>query len=106
MEEESESSSDDKKESSSTEEDKAKAVQVIVARVLQAVEMSGGDTDGTKLALMGILNNSGFREYQRSSIPDVAFYDTSVEYESAQIPDLLGGVLSLGEDSIIDQMRR
>ena len=106
MEESESSSSDDKKESSSTEEDKEKAVQVIVARVLQAVEMSGGDTDGTKLALMGILNNSGFREYQRSNIPDVAFYDTSVEYESAQIPDLLGGVLSLGEDSIIDQMRR
>jgi len=106
MEESESSSSDDKKESSSTEEDKEKAVQVIVARVLQAVEMAGGDTDGTKLALMGILNNSGFREYQRSNIPDVAFYDTSVEYESAQIPDLLGGVLSLGEDSIIDQMRR
>ena len=106
MEESESSSSDDKKESSSTEEDKEKAVQVIVARVLQAVEMAGGDTDGTKLALMGILNNSGFREYQRSNIPDVSFYDTSVEYESAQIPDLLGGVLSLGEDSIIDQMRR
>ena len=104
MEEESESSSDDNKESSSTEEDKAKAVQVIVNRVLQAVEMAGGDTDTTKLALMGILNISRFKSYQRQNIPDVAFYDNSVSYESEQMPDLLGSIFNLGSDQMMESM--
>ena len=102
-----ESSSDEKEqkeESKETKADKAKAVQAIVTRVLQAVSMAGGDADGTKLALMGILGNQGFRAYQQQEIPDAAFYDTSVEYESAQIPDLLGGIFSLGSDQMMDAM--
>ena len=103
-EEESEESSNEEKQESSTEEDKEKAVQVIVNRVLQAVEIAGGDTDGTKLALMGILNTSAFRSYQRQDIPDVAFYDNSVSYESEQMPDLLGSVFNLGSDQMMEEM--
>ena len=103
-EESEESSSEEKKESSTTEADKEKAVQAIVSRVLQAVEMAGGDTDGTKLALMGIINTSAFKSYQRQDIPDVAFYDNSVSYESEQMPDLLGGVFSLGSDMMMEEM--
>ena len=103
-EEESEESSNEEKQESSTEEDKEKAVQVIVNRVLQAVEIAGGDTDGTKLALMGILNTSAFKSYQRQDIPDVAFFDNSVSYESEQMPDLLGSVFSLGSDMMMEEM--
>ena len=103
-EEESEESSNEEKQESSTEEDKEKAVQVIVNRVLQAVEIAGGDTDGTKLALMGILNTSAFKSYQRQDIPDVAFYDNSVSYESEQMPDLLGSVFNLGSDQMMEEM--
>ena len=105
--EEQESESDSKEEKQETKEtkaDKAKAVQAIVTRVLQAVQMAGGDTDGTKLALMGILGNQGFRAYQQQEIPDVAFYDTSVEYTSHQLPDLLGGIFNLGSDQRMDAM--
>ena len=73
-------------------------------RVLQAVEIAGGDTDGTKLALMGILNTSAFKSYQRQDIPDVAFYDNSVSYESEQMPDLLGSVFNLGSDQMMEEM--
>ncbi|SVA68097.1 uncharacterized protein METZ01_LOCUS120951, partial [marine metagenome] len=38
---------EEKQESKATKTDKAKAVQAIVTRVLQAVEMAGGDTDST-----------------------------------------------------------
>ncbi len=103
-EEESEESSNEEKQESSTEEDKEKAVQVIVNRVLQAVEIAGGDTDGTKLALMGILNTSAFKSYQRQEIPDVAFFDNSVSYESEQMPDLLGSVFNLGSDMMMEEM--
>ena len=105
--EEQESESDSKEEKQETKEtkaDKAKAVQAIVTRVLQAVQMAGGDTDGTKLALMGILGNQGFRAYQQQEIPDIAFYDTSVEYTSHQLPDLLGGIFNLGSDQRMDAM--
>ena len=105
--EEQESESDSKEEKQETKEtkaDKAKAVQAIVTRVLQAVQMAGGDADGTKLALMSILGNQGFRAYQQQEIPDIAFYDTSVAYESAQIPDLLGGIFNLGSDQRMDAM--
>jgi hypothetical protein len=94
----------EKQETKETKADKAKAVQAIVTRVLQAVQMAGGDADGTKLALMGILGNQGFRAYQQQEIPDIAFYDTSVAYESAQIPDLLGGIFNLGSDQQMDAM--
>jgi hypothetical protein len=94
----------EKQETKETKADKAKAVQAIVTRVLQAVQMAGGDADGTKLALMGILGNQGFRAYQQQEIPDIAFYDTSVAYESAQIPDLLGGIFNLGSDQMMDAM--
>ena len=57
--EEQESSSDEQKQE--TKADKAKAVQAIVTRVLQAVQMAGGDADSTKLALMGMLGSTGFR---------------------------------------------
>ena len=79
-------------------------MQVIVNRVLQAVEMAGGDTDTTKLALMGILNISRFKSYQRQNIPDVAFYDNSVSYESEQMPDLLGSIFNLGSDQMMESM--
>ena len=107
MEEESESESDSKEEKSEekeTKEGKAKAVEAIVNRVLQAVEMAGGDADGTKLALMGILGAQGFRSYQRQSIPDVAFYDTTVSYESPTYEDPLGAIFSLGSNQMMDAM--
>ena len=107
MDEEQESESDSKEEKSEEKEtkaDKAKAVEAIVNRVLQAVQMAGGDTDGTKLALMGMLGNQGFRSYQRQSIPDVAFYDTTVSYESPTYNDPLGAVFSLGSNQMMDAM--
>ena len=105
--EEQESSSEEKEEKEETKEtkaDKAKAVEAIVNRVLQAVSMAGGDADGTKLALMGMLGNQGFRSYQRQEIPDVAFYDTTVSYESPTYTDPLGDVFSLGSNQMMDAM--
>jgi hypothetical protein len=105
--EEQESSSEQKEEKEETKEtkaDKAKAVQAIVTRVLQAVSMAGGDTDSTKLALMGILGTPGFRSYQQQEIPDVAFYDTTVAYESTSYIDPLGSILNLGSDSMMNEM--
>ena len=105
--EEQESSSEQKEEKEETKEtkaDKAKAVQAIVTRVLQAVSMAGGDTDSTKLALMGILGTPGFRSYQQQEIPDVAFYDTTVSYESTTYIDPLGSILNLGSDSMMNEM--
>ena len=105
--EEQESSSEEKEEKEETKEtkaDKAKAVQAIVTRVLQAVSMAGGDTDSTKLALMGILGTPGFRSYQQQEIPDVAFYDTTVSYESTTYIDPLGSILNLGSDSMMNKM--
>ena len=105
--EEQESSSEQKEEKEDTKEtktDKAKAVQAIVTRVLQAVQMAGGDADGTKLALMGILGTPGFRSYQQQEIPDVAFYDTTVEYTSESYADPLGGIFNLGSDQMMDAM--
>ena len=107
VEEEPESESDSKEEkedTKETKEDKAKAVQKIVARVLQTVAMAGGDTDSTKLALMGILGSPGFSNYQRQEIPDVAFYDTTVSYESPTYNDPLGDVFSLGSNQMMDAM--
>ena len=103
-EQESESESEEKEDSKETKEGKAKAVEAIVNRVLQAVQMAGGDADGTKLALMGMLGNQGFRSYQRQSIPDVAFYDTTVSYESPIYEDPLGAVFSLGSNQMMDAM--
>ena len=105
--EEQESESDSKEEkqdSKETKADKAKAVQAIVTRVLQAVQMAGGDADGTKLALMGILGTPGFRSYQQQEIPDVAFYDTTVEYTSESYADPLGGIFNLGSDQMMDAL--
>jgi len=101
---ESESESEEKEDSKETKEGKAKAVQAIVNRVLQAVQMAGGDADGTKLALMGMLGNQGFRSYQQQSIPDVAFYDTTVSYESPSYNDPLGNVFNLGSNQMMDAM--
>ena len=105
--EEQESSSDQKEEKEETKEtkaDKAKAVQAIVTRVLQAVSMAGGDTDSTKLALMGSLGTPGFRSYQKPEIPDVAFYDTTVSYESTTYIDPLSNVFNLGSDSMMNNL--
>jgi len=104
-EQESESESEEKEDTKETKEGKAKAVEAIVNRVLQAVEMAGGDTDTTKLALMGMLGNQAFRSYQRQEIPDVAFYDTTVSYESPTYNDPLGAVFSLGSNQMMDAMR-
>jgi hypothetical protein len=104
--EEQESESDEKEEkqdSKETKTEKAKAVQAIVNRVLQAVEMAGGD-DTVKLALMGVLGNSEFKSYQRSEIPDVAFYDSTVIYDNSQMNDLYGDVFSLGSDQSMDAL--
>ena len=103
-EQESESESEEKEDTKETKADKAKAVQKIVARVLQTVAMAGGDTDSTKLALMGILGSQGFNNYQRQEIPDVAFYDTTVSYESPTYNDPLGDVFSLGSNQMMDAM--
>ena len=102
--EESKSEKEEKQDSKETKADKAKAVEAIVNRVLQAVSMAGGDADGTKLALMGMLGNQGFRSYQRQSIPDVAFYDTTVSYESPSYNDPLGNVFNLGSNQMMDAM--
>ena len=79
-------------------------MQAIVTRVLQAVQMAGGDADGTKLALMGILGTPGFRSYQQQEIPDVAFYDTTVAYESTTYIDPLSNVFNLGSDSMMNEL--
>jgi hypothetical protein len=92
-----------KAESKETKADKAKAVQAIVARVLQAVSMAGGDTDSTKLALMGILGSPGFRAYQQQEIPDVAFYTSESPYDVALI-DPLGSVYSLGSGILMNEL--
>ena len=97
-------SEEQKQETKQTKSDKAKAVQVIVTRVLQAVQLAGGDTDGTKLALMGIMGNAGFSSYQEASIPDVAFYDTTVTYESPIYDDQLGNVFNMGSNQMMDAM--
>jgi len=109
MEEEQEAESEseekeEKQESKTTKTDKAKAVQAIVTRVLQTVAMAGGDADGTKLALMGILGTPGFSNYQRQEVPDVAFYDTTVSYESPTYDDPLGNVFNLGSDQMMDAL--
>ena len=95
---------EEKEETKETKADKAKAVQAIVTRVLQAVQMAGGDTDSTKLALMGILGTPGFRSYQQQEIPDVAFYDTTVSYESPTYIDPLNNVFNLGSDSMMNDL--
>ena len=92
-----------KAESKETKADKAKAVQAIVARVLQAVSMAGGDTDSTKLALMGVLGSPGFRAYQQQEIPDVAFYTSEAPYDVALI-DPLGSVYSLGSGILMNEL--
>jgi len=92
-----------KAESKQTKSDKAKAVQAIVTRVLQAVSMAGGDTDSTKLALMSILGTPGFRAYQQQEIPDVAFYTSEVPYEATLI-DPLGSIYALGSDTLMTEM--
>jgi hypothetical protein len=104
MEEEVESQGEEKEEGNqSQKQDKSKAVQAIVARVLQAVAMAGGDTDTTKLALMGILNNQGFKQYQQASIPDSVMYVSEIPYQS-QIIDPLSSVYSLGSDMMMEEM--
>ena len=97
------SKSKTKSESKQTKADKAKAVQAIVARVLQAVSMAGGDTDSTKLALMGILGSPGFRSYQQQEIPDVAFYTSDIPYEATLI-DPLSSIYSLGSDILMTEL--
>ena len=97
------SKSKTKSESKQTKADKAKAVQAIVARVLQAVSMAGGDTDSTKLALMGILGSPGFRSYQQQEIPDVAFYTSDIPYEATLI-DPLSSIYSLGSDILMNEL--
>jgi hypothetical protein len=66
--------------------------------------MAGGDTDSTKLALMGILGTPGFSSYQQQEMPDVAFYDTTVAYDSITYIDPLSNVFNLGSDSMMNEM--
>jgi len=100
-----ESKSESKQETKESKADKAKVVQAIVSRILQSIEVSGGDVNDTKIALMGISGTGvDFASYQTASIPDVAFYDTTVSYESQQMPDPLGGIYNLGSDQMMDEM--
>ena len=94
---------EEKEETKETKSDKAKAVQAIVTRVLQAVQMVGGDVDSTKLALMSVLGTPGFRSYQQQDIPDVAFYTSETPYDTALI-DPLSAVYSLGSDIMMNEM--
>ena len=94
---------EEKEETKETKSDKAKAVQAIVTRVLQAVQMVGGDVDSTKLALMSVLGTPGFRSYQQQDIPDVAFYTSETPYDTALI-DPLSSVYSLGSDIMMNEM--
>ena len=100
-----ESKSESKQEVNETKADKAKVVQAIVSRILQSIEVSGGDVNDTKIALMGITGaGADFSSYQTAMIPDVAFYDTTVSYESQQMPDPLGGIYNLGSDQMMNEM--
>jgi len=100
-----ESKSESKQETKESKADKAKVVQAIVSRILQSIEVSGGDVNDTKIALMSISGaGADFASYQTASIPDVAFYDTTVSYESQQMPDPLGGIYNLGSDQMMDEM--
>ena len=94
---------EEKEETKETKSDKAKAVQAIVTRVLQAVQMVGGDVDSTKLALMSVLGTPGFRSYQQQDIPAVAFYTSETPYDTALI-DPLSAVYSLGSDIMMNEM--
>jgi len=101
----SESKQEQKEETKESKADKAKVVQAIVSRILQSIEVSGGDINTTKLALMGLTDAAAdFASYQTASIPDVAFYDTTVSYESPQMPDPLGGIYNLGSNQMMDEM--
>ena len=101
----SESKQEQKEETKESKADKAKVVQAIVSRILQSIEVSGGDINTTKLALMGLTDAAAdFASYQTASIPDVAFYDTTVSYESPQMPDPLGGIYNLGSDQMMNEM--
>ena len=103
--ESSESKSESKQEVNESKADKAKVVQAIVSRILQSIEVSGGDVNDTKIALMSITTAAAdFSSYQTASIPDVAFYDTTVSYESHQMPDPLGGIYNLGSDQMMEEM--
>ena len=103
--ESSESKSESKQEVNETKADKAKVVQAIVSRILQSIEVSGGDVNDTKIALMSITTAAAdFSSYQTASIPDVAFYDTTVSYESQQMSDPLGGIYNLGSDQMMEEM--
>ena len=53
---------------------------------------------------MGIMGNAGFSSYQEAFVPDVAFYDTSVEYVSPSYEDPLGSIFNLGSDRSMDDM--
>jgi len=100
-----ESKSESKQETKESKADKAKVVQAIVSRILQSIEVSGGDVNDTKIALMGISGaGADFSSYQTAMIPDVAFYDTTVSYESQQMPDPLGGIYNLGSDQMMNEM--
>ena len=100
-----ESKSESKQETKESKADKAKVVQAIVSRILQSIEVSGGDVNDTKIALMGISGaGADFASYQTAMIPDVAFYDTTVSYESQQMPDPLGGIYNLGSDQMMNEM--
>ena len=100
-----ESKSEQKQETKESKADKAKVVQAIVSRILQSIEVSGGDVNDTKIALMGISGaGADFASYQTAMIPDVAFYDTTVSYESQQMPDPLGGIYNLGSDQMMNEM--
>ena len=101
----SESKQEQKEETKESKADKAKVVQAIVSRILQSIEVSGGDINTTKLALMGLTDAAAdFASYQTANIPDVAFYDTTVSYESPQMPDPLGGIYNLGSNQMMDEM--
>ena len=101
----SESKQEQKQETKESKADKAKVVQAIVSRILQSIEVSGGDINTTKIALMGLTDSAAdFTSYQTANIPDVAFYDTTVSYESPQMPDPLGGIYNLGSNQMMDEM--
>jgi hypothetical protein len=83
---------------------KAKIVSAVVAQIIERVENAGGDTEGTKIALMGMLGvGTQFASYQQASIPDAIMYDSPAPYISNTI-DPLSSVYALGSDMMMNQM--
>ena len=103
-EQEEESQEDTQKEDSPKEAVKTKVLAAIVSTIIAKVEAAGGDTEGAKIALMGMMGvGTQFASYQQAVIPDSILYNSPVPYISNNI-DPLSSVYALGSDIMMNSM--